>query len=226
MKKENILWNILNTIFLVVFNIFFFALNGTNNVASVWLSYSFIHFAYIMLLLTPKFIRAGKSSAVFGFSIYYISSIYFLIELVTGITFIIIAPEIITTSLLVQVSIAMLYSLILIALLIANERTADAEEARTPQIAFIKEASMKIAELSENVKDPEIKKQLEQIYDTFYSSPIKSHKDLIDKEEVLLAMLSELEALLNMEDKENIMAKINVVATKINERNRLLKTYN
>ena len=226
MNKEHILWTILNSIFLIVFNVFFFALNGTDNVASVWISFAFIHFAYIMLLLTPKLIRSGKSSAVFGFSIYYVSSIYFLLQLVAGITFIIIAPESNVTAVLVQISIAMFYSIILVSLLIANERTADSEAIRQTQIIYIKDISSKTKELLDTVKDKDIKKPLERLYDTLYSSPTKSHNDLRNKEEDLLDSVNELESLIGSGDKERILSKINTLTTKINERNRLLKSLN
>ena len=122
MKRVNVLWIILDSIFLVIFNALFFGLDGVDHSVSVWISYAFIHFAYLMLLLTPKLIRPGKSSAVFGFSIYFISSIYFLAELITGVIFIFISPESHITTFLVQLCIAGLYGIIFIAHLIANER--------------------------------------------------------------------------------------------------------
>ena len=224
MKKENILWTILNSIFLIVFNVFFFTLSGTNNLASVWISFGFIHFGYIMLLLTPRMIRSVKSSAVFGFSIYYISSIYFLLEFVTGITFIIIAHEKITISLLVQISIAMLYSIVLLSLLIANERTADTEEKRKSQINFIKVSSEKTKRLLEISKDKESKKSIEKVYDAIYSSPIKTYPELAEVEEVILASINELERYVISEDKEGIITLSNSLLSKINERNRMIKS--
>jgi len=88
MKKTNSLSTILELIFLVVFNVLFFVLGGFKHNAIVWTSYGFIHFAYLMLLLAPVLIHRGKSSAVFGFSLYLISAIYFLVEFFIGMTFI------------------------------------------------------------------------------------------------------------------------------------------
>jgi len=88
MKKTNGLWTILELIFLVIFNVLFFVLGGFKHNAIVWTSYGFIHFAYLMLLLTPRLIHKGKSSAIFGFSLYLISVVYYLLEFVIGITFI------------------------------------------------------------------------------------------------------------------------------------------
>lgn len=98
--------------------------------ASVWISYGFIHFAYIMLLITPKLIRKSSSSAVFGFSLYSISSTYFLVAFIVGVIFIFVRPESYKGSLVVQVIIAGIYAVMLISHMIANEHTADVLNAR------------------------------------------------------------------------------------------------
>jgi len=94
MKKLTVLWIILDLMFLIIFNTIFFVAGGVNHQFYVWLSYGFIHFSYIMLIITPLFVRKGKSAAVYGFSLYSISSIYFFIEFIIGIVFILFSTEI------------------------------------------------------------------------------------------------------------------------------------
>jgi uncharacterized protein YjgD (DUF1641 family) len=226
MKKTNILWGILNSIFLIVFNAFFFVLGDSEHQTSVWISYGFIHFAYLMLLLTPKLIRSGKSKAVFGFSLYSISAVYFLVEFVTGIIFILVSPESSSAALLVQLCIAGLYGVILVSSMIANEHTADAEEKRQDQIAYVKDASAKLKSLLENISDKETKKKVERVYDAIYSSPVKSHPDLEQKERNILQSINELEREVVAGNKEGIMTVANSLLAYINERNKLLNTLN
>ena len=223
MKKKNILWAILDLIFLVIFNALFFVLGGTEHNASVWLSYVFIHFAYLMLLLTPKILRAGKSSAVFGFSLYSISAVYFLIEFVTGIVFIMVAPESISVALLVQLCLAGLYGIMLVSNMLANEYTADAEEKRQPQIAYIKESSAKLKNLLENISDKETKKKVERVYDALYSSPVKSHPSIAEIENRILQFINELEGAVTAGNKEGIVSIADSLLRSINERNNLLQ---
>ena len=206
MKRINVLLIIINSIFLIIFNAFFFVLGGLVHNTSVWVSYIFIHFAYIMLLITPKLIREGKSSAVFGFSIYYISSMYFLVEFVTGLVFIILAPEKPSASILVQLSIAGVYGILLISHLIANEHTADEQEKRQIHIDYVKNASLKIKALLDKIQDKEIKKKIEKVYDAIYSSPVKSHPGLEKIENEILVSIEELEDAIQLGDKENIIA--------------------
>ena len=225
MKKKNILWSILNLIFLVIFNAFFFVLGGVEHHASVWMSYVFIHFAYFMLLLTPKLIREGKSAWVFGFSLYSISATYFLVEFAIGIIFIIVSPENSNAALLVQLSIAGLYGIILVSHMISNEYTAEAEEKRQSQIAYVKDASAKVKSLLENIGDKETKKAVEQVYDAIYSSPVKSHPNVAQKEEHILQSINDLDRAVTSGNKEDIISVVKSLLFSVNERNNLLKSF-
>ena len=61
MEKINGLQAIIGLVFLIIFNAIFFIIGGVRHNVPVWIAYSFIHFAYLMLLLTPKFILIWKS---------------------------------------------------------------------------------------------------------------------------------------------------------------------
>jgi hypothetical protein len=169
-------------------------------------------------------IRRGKSAAVFGFSLYSISSVYFLVEFVTGIIFIIVSPESFQAALLVQLSIAGLYGIILVSHLLASEYTAEAEEKRQSQIAYIKDASVKVKGLLESMSNKETKKTVERVYDALYSSPVKSHPDLEQKENRILQSVKELERAVVAENKEDVIPVANTLLSLINERNHLLKS--
>ena len=226
MKKTNVLWIVLDLILLIIFNVIFFVSGGVKHNVSVWVSYGFIHFAYFMLLLTPRFIRRGKSSAIFGFSLYSISATYFLIEFVTGITFILVSPESYNIALLVQLCIAGLYGIILISYIIANEHTADTEEKRQYQIAYVKDASAKLEGLLENISNKEAKKKVERVYDVIYSSPVKSHSNLAQIEERIIQSINELENAVSTGNKDAIISLANSLLGAANERNIRLKTLN
>jgi len=222
MKKTTVLWIILSLLFLIIFNAIFFLVGGTDHNASVWISYTFIHFAYFMLLITPALTRKGKSAFIFGITLYSISTAYFLLSFVTGIIFILIAAENINTTLLVQLCIAGLYGIFLISNMIANERTVDTEEKRHHEIAFVKDASAKLKGILENVKDKETKKNIEKVYDAIYSSPAKSHEDLAGTENSIIDSISKLEYEVKAGNKEQIQITADEVLTAINERNRSL----
>ena len=110
MKKVNLLWVILDSIFVIIFNTFFY-LSGTVSEynSSIWLSYSFIHIAYVMLLITPLITVKNKNLTVLGYPLYAISGVYFLIEFIAGLVFIFIAPESVKIPLLTQLTLLGLY---------------------------------------------------------------------------------------------------------------------
>jgi hypothetical protein len=205
MKKTSVLWIILDLIFLVIFNTFFFVLGGTGHSVSVWISYGFIHFAYFMLLLTPFLIRKNKSVAVFGFSLYSISAVYFLIEFVAGLIFIFVSPRDHVPALLVQLCIAGLYGIMLISHMISNEHTADAEENRQYQITYIKDMSAKLKGLLGRITDKEAKKKVERLYDTICSIPVQSHLNSAQMENRMLQSINELEDAISTGNNERII---------------------
>lgn len=216
----------LDLVFLVIFNVAFFVLGGFEHKASAWISYGFIHFAYLMLIFTHSLIRGGKSAAVFGFSLYSLSSVYFLFEFVIGFVFILVSPDSYKAALLIQLVVAGLYGIALLSNMLANEHTADAEERRQPQIDYVKKASAQLKALLESVTDKEAKKKVERVYDALYSSPVKSHPDLAQTESRILMSINDLGSAVSSGDKERIISLADSLLIAVNERNCQLKMLN
>jgi len=226
LKKTNTLWVMMDSIFLIIFNALFFVLGGTDHTMSVWISYGFVHFAYFMLLATPFLVREGKSAAVFGFSLYAISSMYFFIELIAGVIFILVSPEGYKATLLVQLCIAGVYAVLLIFNMIANERTAEAEEKRQYEIDYVKKAAGEIASIMNGINDRDTKRKVEKVYDAINASPVKSHPNLLPLESQVLVAITNLRGVIGTNNKENIISQSDALLTMINERNRQLKLFN
>ena len=226
MKKENVLWLILNLIFLIIFNALFFVLGGTEQKASAWLSYVFIHFAYLMLLATPILMRKGKSREIFGFTIYSISTGYFLLQLATGIVFILIALDSINAPLLVQLCLAGLYGVLLIVNLMANERTATAEEHRQRQVSYIKDSAIRLKGVLDKIQDKAVKKKVEKLYDALYASPVRSRPELAQIENHIIQSIGELERAAYNGNHGAVGSLADSLLAAVNERNMRLKTLN
>ena len=126
MKRNNILWTLFNSLFLIVFNLLFFVIGDIGSLTtSVWISYCFIHFAYFVLLLTPLLVRKSKVEADYRRPLYFVTGTYFLIAFFVGITFILLASETFKVTLTVQTVLAALFLSWLLVHLIANEHTAN-----------------------------------------------------------------------------------------------------
>ena len=226
MNKKNFLWVILDLIFLVIFNVVFFVISGTEHPASVWISYGFIHLAYIMLLITPKLIRKSSSSSVFGFSLYSISSTYFLVEFIIGVIFIFAKPESYKVSLVVQIITLGIYAAMLISHMIANEYTADNIERHELELQYVKNCSAQIKGIMNQVEDKNIKKKVEKAYDTLHSSPVKSNNTARDYELTVMDLIEVLEQNINRNDLIAASTTLDKILKNADERNRRVRLGN
>lgn len=217
--KKNVLWLLFDLLFLIFFNVLFFVLGGTDHPASVWISYGFIHFAYIMVLITPKLIRKSSSAAVFGFSLYTISSTYFLIAFLVGILFIMIRPESYKASLVVQIILVFFYLVILFSHLLANEHTADSVERHEMELQYVKESSVRIKGLMSSVEDRALKKKMERAYDLIHGSPVKSNPSAKNYEANVMDLIEVLAQNVRKKDLTAASATVDRIIKNAEERN-------
>ncbi len=223
MNKKSVLWVILDLIFLIVFNTVFFVASGFEHPASVWLSYGFIHFAYLMIVVTPFMIRKSSSAAVFGFSLYSISSSYFLFEFIVGLIFIFLKQENVKASLIVQIIIAGIYAILLISHLIANESTADSIDRREEEVSYIKTASSRVKSLIGKLDNKKANKEIEKVYDLLHSSPTRTISSVHSLENEIKNKISELECLVIVKDNDAVITLSGELLQVIEERNRKIR---
>ena len=223
MDKKRFLWIILDLVFLIVFNVVFFVAGGTKHEASVWISYGFIHFAYIMMLITPFLVKKSTNTAVLGFPLYSISSAYFLVAFFVGLIFIFTHPESYKMSLIVQVIIAGIYAIMLISNMIANEHTAESVERHEMELRYVKDASAHLKSIMDSVSDKAMRKKIERLYDLLHSSPAKSNSTVRDYELAVLDHIDALENDLSRGDIPAANATISKIERNASERNRRLK---
>lgn len=223
MNKKSILYILLDLVFLAVFNTVFFVVGGTEHPDSVWISYGFIHFSYLMILITPLLIRKSSSAAVLGFSLCSISATYFWVEFILGLVFVLIAGDSYKSALVVQVILAGIYAILLISNLITNERTADGIERHEVEVAYIKDAASRIKLLVGKSSDKEANKKIEEVYDLIHSSPSKSHRSVEVLEMEVKNMISELENAVVSDSVGDMLQLTKKIISTTEERNRRLK---
>lgn len=230
MNKSRVLWIILDLIFLVVFNAVFFIIGGAEHPLPVWISYGFIHFAYGMLIFANHLVSRGKSRAVFGFSLYSLTILYFFIELIVGIAFIFALPDNIKVTVVVQVILAGIILIVLIANMLANESTANAEEKRQLQINYIKVASDELLAVLGLIGvgnfSQETKKTIEKAFDILRTSPVKAHPSVAQLETHILIVINDLKSAVNAGNDTEALEKGKALSIMITERNRQLKIVN
>lgn len=201
----------LTLVFLIVFNAIFFIVGGTVRTTGEWISYAFIHFSYLMLLLTPKLINNSSITSTLGVSVYFISFLYFVITLLVGCVFILVRPENYIPELVTYIIISGVYFVVHLTSLIANEKTVEAEEEHRQDMMFVSNATNLIKQIKADCTGTTIEKNVERLYDLIRTSQIKSDPSVWDEENVILQELNQLATTIsetNYEKSENLLVEI------------------
>lgn len=222
MNKKNLLWILLDLVFVIVFNVIFFMFGGPERPASVWVSYVFIMLSYVMLVITPYILRKSDHT-VLGLSVYSVSSAYFIIEFITGLVFVFLRTDNTKIAVAVQLVIAGLYLVILISALLANEHTIENSEIHEIEVAYIKESTSRIKMLIGKTDDNRFEKEMERLYYLIKSSPTKTHPDVFDIETAIWDNISLLEQHINKGNLQSSRAVIQDITNLIKLRNQKLK---
>lgn len=218
--KKHILTIILESIFIIVFNTIFFMTAGSEHTSTVWVSYFAIHSSYILLLVTPLLVKKGYYDYAYYLPLYFISAIYFIIELLLGTIFIICNIDSFNLVFITHLVITGGYAIFLIINLLANDATAKEISKQKQEIYFIKNSSSKIKLLINISKNENLYKPLENLYDIIHSSPTKSLKQVIELENTITTKIKNLEE--NIYN-ENAVILIEEIILLVKERNETIK---
>jgi len=197
-----------------------------DNKTSVWISYVFIHFAYFLFLATPLLVRKGKADYIYGRALYPITSAYFIVELIAGVTFILIAPETVKVAIIVQVVLAAAFIAWLLVYLIADEHTAASVERHETELQYVKQSSAQLKAILQQITDKPTAKKVEQVYDLIHSSPVKSDSSVRSLEKEIISEINNLDHIVEQNNLEQISTHAYKISKLAEKRNRELKLLN
>lgn len=155
-----------------------------------------------------------------------ITTSYFFLSLIVGVVFIAISSETITVALLVQITIAALFAILLLTNLIANEHTADNLEKHETELKFVKESSSRLEALLKQISDNTIRKKVEKAYDLIHSSQVKSSLTVESVEQDVIVEIDNLERALEQNNFESIQLIVDRICNLANKRNQQLRLLN
>ena len=226
MKKSKVLGSLIHLIVIALFNALYFGIGGVDHPASAWISYGFIHFSYVMVIITPYITQKGKDRATYAASMYTITSAYFAIELIVGAIIIIVAPEGHKFSLFSQLIMAAIYLIILFGNMIADEHTAKSVEKHEAELIYVKESCSMLKAIMSDISDEQLYRKIEKAYDLIQSSPVKSATNVLSIESQVISEIDNLGLAVRNGDATAISASADKIARLANERNRLLRLSN
>jgi hypothetical protein len=221
-KKVNILWIVLHLVFIVVFNIIVFLINSVFT-STFWVSYGFIHFSYLMLVLsTTKWLKV-KNSVVLGYPTIYLSYLYFIVSFIVSVIFMCFKNVDFLISFIPQLVITGLYTIVYVSNLLANEYTVSNQKERQQNIMYIKNAALQIELLISQSTDTLFKKKLEKLYDSFRSSQVKSHPALAGIEEEIMLRIKDLNGRVHSNEYLEANHVMDAISRLLSDRNSRMK---
>lgn len=220
--KKNIPYIIIYLVFIVVFNIVYFLFKPEETNASAWISYALIHIAYIAVVVT-QFLDKKYEEVVLNLSSYLVSSIYFIVEFIVGIVFILINPEGYKLALSLQIIVLGLYLIILVANLITNRKITDSLDETNQDRNYVKGVSAVISAILTHEHDVQVMKKLGVLYDIVHGSQIKTNADaMIIEAEIENRIMALEKRIMTMGVEEQIM-EINLLISLANKRNIIVR---
>ncbi|WP_296333195.1 hypothetical protein [uncultured Treponema sp.] len=225
MTKKNILMIILDSIFIVAFNILFFVNAGTSHSLGVWTCYGFLHFSYLMILLTP--LIETKSTYLSWLTTYSISFSYFLLELVFAVMFFVNVDAFGTKVVVsIQTILTAIYFVLLVSNLLVNDATAKKQTRHDMENDFVKSISVKAKYIESIAQNSKLKSRINNLYYTIHSSPIKSSAEVSVYENKISDLLDNLETAVTQVNEEKANELAGEIERVVTKRNFILKSRN
>lgn len=224
MTKKNILTIILDSVFIIAFNILFFLNGGTQHVAAVWIAYGFLHFAYLMVLITPLIYSRGSTETLSKTTTYTVSLLFFMVELILAIVIFATKTEHIKLVISIETVITALYVIILVIILLADDSIENKQKRHELENDFIKGISSQLKYIETLISDKTTKAKIESLYYLAHSSPSKSDDSVKFYENEIVRNISMLEEFANKNDTEKTITILFELEKLINKRNFELKT--
>ena len=224
MKRTNFFWLSLDTVFVIVFLVFFFTLSGTDNNTAVWISFGAILLSYVVLLCTPLMVRKSSVSTDYRRPLFVSSSAYFLITLIIGVLVMIVQPEKHTATLLINVTLFVLFAIFMLANLLSNEHDADQQAKREEELKYIEELPS-IYQIP-RINPRTLAKKIEEAYDLISTSPSKSSPAVKPLEDSIIQGIADIEGGDSSTDTVAMMQSIEMIISLATKRNSKLRLEN
>lgn len=214
-------------IFMGIFNLLLFVIGDSSTFTkAVWISYGFIHFAFVVSFITPL-ITSGRKDFARQSSISYIfTGAYFVLAFIVGLIFIIVAPEssgAIKASWIIQVILFALFLISFLPVLLTNSHTNKMLSKQGRAAMFLQDASSRVKLLRDSATDNKIVAELDLLASTISASPIKSSSNVKELETQMMMQISELEEAIDEGDAEKAIDMCKKITRGVKERNRILR---
>lgn len=214
---------LIKLILLAVFNISFFTVTKASCSFSMWLSYGFIHFSFLMFFIAPLFIKKSKISYHVAIeSISLVTAVYFVAALFLGIFFLF-NPLLTLFQYSIESIITGIYLVFLIVTAavsnnIAKNENSLSEEKRVLDNMYVKAEFIKMKKTGENLMT-----KIDFLQEDIKYSPLKSNENVYQFENQILSILDEITMSIEELSDSDIESRIENCRNLLKQRNMPLR---
>lgn len=222
MKKNNLMYYLVITILLILFNIIAFVIPIEKN-TTFWIVYVFSDLAFIMQV--PLWmISVGKNDTLknkfLGISLIYIGIFYLIIQLIVFIVFVVFPTLPVWLAIIICSIIFALSIIFVIAGKTGTKEIKRIDEKIKVKRAFIQFLQTDIEMLIENEKDNETKEALKKLAEKVRFSDPMSHEMLAELESRISSKVDEMKNLFN---KKELIDEVDKLLIERNKKCKILK---
>lgn len=173
--KSNIYRIISGILFPIVFVALLFVIGGTEHRTTCWIGFASIILSYIMMIAVPLLIPNSQSAYLFGMTSGTITSIFFAVQFVLGLIFMISDFEKWKIALIIEIALFVAVIIFMLQLLQTDEVTAKKETKHNQEVYSVKSLAIKAKMIVDRTTDSEIKRCIRNVYDELNSCPTSSN---------------------------------------------------
>lgn len=226
MKFKNVTAILVLILLLGIFNVsyfLFFGSNALNQPIANWISYGFINFALLTLLIPICFSESDSRLETLNNSLYLITSIFIVVEIIVGIICILLKLSDYRIPLLIQAILLAIYFVLIVLNLRANKITRNAIKRQDKELLYVKEAATKLSLVIDIVSDKNIRSELEKAYDVIHSSPTRSDKSVEALEKEIMDIIEKVHFDIMNNTYSSVVNDANNILRMANQRNKMLQ---
>ena len=227
-KKINnkMLASIVPVIVFLIYTLITFLIWGDNKESGFWLGWTFSLIATGVTVAMPYLaVRKGKEvkSILDGFSVHFVTLIYFGAQLVLGLFCMILNDGPMPLLVVLEFLLHAVYIVFMIASFMGMNIISGIEEEQKEKVYYIKSIASDLSLVAEKLEDENLKKKVEKIAEIAkYSDPM-SHSTLAGLEATLSTKVEELKDAVAEGKLDEVEALADRIEEKLQERNEKCK---
>lgn len=181
--KKYFLKTIIALVFVVILDGLFLLYKDINNCAdSVLSALVGLNIAYISLFLVPLCTPKQKGTRVLSDTLYLVGAIYFILELIVGITFLFWEQDTMKLPVIIQSVLFGIYIIVLLGNVLANDSTQQSVNRQNAESDNIHTMAEEVVAILQLVNDDKAHKLITSLYEELKVSPIRSNPEVADLE--------------------------------------------